>query len=330
MAQQTINLGTVANDGTGDTVRVAGGKINDNFTELYGTMAALGGSWKSPVRVATTAAGTLASSFENGDTVDGVTLVTGDRILLKNQASGAENGIYTVNASGAPTRATDADSSTDLVNATVSVSEGTANADTIWQCTTNATITVGATALVFTQITSGSGSTINQGVHTIPIGAGAMTGRTTNGAASGLTESTTNKVMTRTLDFDASTAEYAQISIPMLKSWDEGTITVQFVWTSTATGNVVWAAQAQVQRDDDPLDGAWGTAQSVTDGVTAANDRMNSAYTAAITPAGTAGNECSLLIQVYRDAASGSDTCAVDAKLIGIRVKYTVNAGDDS
>lgn len=113
-------------------------------------------SWKQPVRVATTAAGTLASSFANGQTVDGVTLATGNRILIKDQSTGSENGIYVVAASGAPTRATDADSGVELVNATAYVSEGTANADTVWTCTNNATITPGTTALVFAQVNGGT------------------------------------------------------------------------------------------------------------------------------------------------------------------------------
>lgn len=104
------------------------------------------------VRVATTVAGTLASSFENGDTVDGVVLATGDRILLKNQAAGATNGIYVVAASGAPTRAVDFDSSAEVLpNTMVVVSEGTTNADTVWQLTTDAPITLDTTALVFAQ-----------------------------------------------------------------------------------------------------------------------------------------------------------------------------------
>jgi hypothetical protein len=115
-------------------------------------------SWKQAVRAATTANGTLATAFENGDTIDGVTLATGDRILIKNQSTGAENGIYTVNASGAPTRATDADSGAEMVNASCYVSEGTANADTQWTCTTNAPITIGSTALAFAQLTSGGGT----------------------------------------------------------------------------------------------------------------------------------------------------------------------------
>lgn len=90
---------------------------------------------KQSVRAATTVAGTLASSFEDGDSIDGVTLVTGDRILIKDQAAPAANGIYTVNASGAPTRATDFDSLSpiDEINgAWVAVQEGTANAGKIY------------------------------------------------------------------------------------------------------------------------------------------------------------------------------------------------------
>lgn len=108
---------------------------------------------KDAVRVATTAAGTLATSFANGQTVDGITLVTGDRILIKNQASGQENGIYTVNVSGAPTRSTDADTATDIADAVVYVSQGTVNADTGWKLVTDS-ITLGTTPLVFTALAS--------------------------------------------------------------------------------------------------------------------------------------------------------------------------------
>jgi hypothetical protein len=106
---------------------------------------------KQSVRVATTAAGTLASSFENGDTVDGVTLATNDRILIKDQSSSAENGIYTVNASGAPTRATDMDSWTEVPGSFVAVEEGTVNADTVWLCTSNQGGTLGSTAIVWSK-----------------------------------------------------------------------------------------------------------------------------------------------------------------------------------
>lgn len=114
---------------------------------------------KPSVKVATTAAGTLASSFENGDTIDGVTLSTGDRILIKDQAAPAENGIYTVNASGAPTRATDMDAWNEVPGAFVVVEEGTANADTIWLASANAGGTLNTTAINWQQIPTTAGYT---------------------------------------------------------------------------------------------------------------------------------------------------------------------------
>lgn len=126
----------------------------------YVDARSLGIAWKASVRAATAAPGTLASSFENTDVIDGVTLATGDRILIKNQASGAENGIYTVNASGAPTRATDMDTDAEALQATMFVREGTANADTMWTCTNNS-ITLGSTALTFAQLTTGGASVLD-------------------------------------------------------------------------------------------------------------------------------------------------------------------------
>jgi microcystin-dependent protein len=115
------------------------------------TTVASGVKWKDPVVVATTAAVTLATDFENGDTIDGVVLATNDRILVKDQASAAADGIYTVNGSGAPTRATDADSEAEVNGATVYVSEGTANIGTQW--TQTATVaTLGTTAQVWSLI----------------------------------------------------------------------------------------------------------------------------------------------------------------------------------
>lgn len=107
-----------------------------------------GVKWKNAVRAATTANGTLATAFANGQVIDGVTLVTGDRILLKDQTTGQDNGIYTVNASGAPTRAIDADTAAEVLQFVVSVSEGTINADKTFVNSTNAAITLGTTPLV--------------------------------------------------------------------------------------------------------------------------------------------------------------------------------------
>lgn len=168
------------------------------------------------------------------------------------------------------------------------------------------------------------------GVYTIPIMAPAMVARTTNGAAAGSTESTTNKIMVRSFDFDAATDEFVQATIPMPKRWNESTLTVEFIWTAGATGNVVWGVQAAAISDDDPVDSAFGTAVTVTDGVTAAGDAMFSAQTGALTAGGSPAENDMLVFQFYRDADNGSDTLAGDAKLIGVRIRLTTNAADDS
>lgn len=152
----TGTAGTLDYDTDGALAANSDAKIaTQKATKTYVDAKVAGLSWKQAVRAATTSAHTLATDYENGDVIDGVTLATGDRVLIKNQASATENGIYVVNASGAPTRASDADSGAELVNASVYVSEGTTNADTQWTCSTNATITIGATNITFAQLTSG-------------------------------------------------------------------------------------------------------------------------------------------------------------------------------
>ena len=149
-------------------IRVAStpSNANDATSKSYVDATKSGLDVKDSVRAATTAAGTLASDFANGDTIDGVELATNDRILIKNQADGSENGIYTVNASGAPTRATDFDANSEVTGGAFTfVEEGTVNADTGHVLNNNGAITVGTTALSFTQfsgaglITAGNGLT---------------------------------------------------------------------------------------------------------------------------------------------------------------------------
>ena len=155
-------------NGTG-VINVSSARITSLGTPTGGTDAATknyvdaqlqGLDVKNSVRVATTANGTLATAFANGQTVDGITLATNDRILLKDQSTGSENGIYTVNASGAPTRATDFDENSEVTGGTFFfVEEGTTNADNGFVMTNDGTVTVGTTALVFTQF-SGAGQVI--------------------------------------------------------------------------------------------------------------------------------------------------------------------------
>ena len=101
------------------------------------------------VRVATTANITIATDLNNGDTIDGVVLADGDMVLVKDQSSPADNGVYMV--AGSPARATEFAAYNDHPGTYLAVEEGTANADTTWLCTSNRGGTIGATALAFSQ-----------------------------------------------------------------------------------------------------------------------------------------------------------------------------------
>lgn len=140
--------------------------------------------YKGSVRVASTANVSVSSA---PSTIDGVTLAASDRILLKDQSAGAENGIYTFVSAGNPlVRATDFDASAEVTaGAWATVEEGTANADTEWLLTTNNPIVLGTTALVFTRFptlgsvskytTTGPGSTGTTWTVTHNLGTKAVT-----------------------------------------------------------------------------------------------------------------------------------------------------------
>lgn len=198
----------------------------DAATKGYVDGVAQGLDTKASVRAATTVNGALATAYENADVIDGVTLATGDRILLKNQTTGSENGIYTVNASGAPTRSTDADSNSEVTpNLYTFVEEGTVNADTGWTLTNNGAITLGTTALVFTQF-SGAGA--------VTAGAGLTQSGTTIDAVG-----TANRIVVNANDIDIGSSVLTDTSTHTLtnKSISGGQIT-------SAVANATLAAQA--------------------------------------------------------------------------------------
>lgn len=135
-------------------------QTTDAATKFYVDAVKTGLDVKGSVRVATTATGTLSTAFANGQIVDGVTLATDDRILIKDQSAGAENGIYVVQAAGAPARSTDADADAEVTGGMFTfVEEGTANADAGFVLGTDGAIVVGTTALSFVQF-SGAGQVI--------------------------------------------------------------------------------------------------------------------------------------------------------------------------
>ena len=105
------------------------------------------------VEAATTANLTLSSDLQNGDTVDGVTLATGDEVLVKNQSTDSQNGIYTVVSSGTASRSTEYDAIAEISGQVVVVNQGTTNDNTMWMCTTNTSATLGSDSVSFTKIT---------------------------------------------------------------------------------------------------------------------------------------------------------------------------------
>ena len=115
---------------------------------------------KDSVVATTTANGTLSSAFANGQSIDGVTLQTGDRILIKNQSTASQNGIYNVQASGAPSRTTDMGTGSNAAGAFVFVEQGTVNAENGFTCTSDTgSAVVGTNNLTFAQF-SGAGQII--------------------------------------------------------------------------------------------------------------------------------------------------------------------------
>jgi len=110
---------------------------------------------KDSVRVASTANIAIASALTNSSTIDGVTVATGNRVLLKNQTDASENGIYAVVASGAASRTIDANTNTLVTSGMYTyVSEGTAGNSIGFVLTTNDPITLDTTNLTFTQFSS--------------------------------------------------------------------------------------------------------------------------------------------------------------------------------
>lgn len=172
-----------------------------------------------------------------------------------------------------------------------------------------------------------------KGKHAIWVPAGAMNVLTTSPAALAVVETTTNKVVHRVLDFDATTAEVAWFPLAMPPRWDSGTVTFRAVWTATGgtpTHAVMWALNGVAIRDDDPLDAAVSNSGSVTDALTAVGDLHIRAERTALTINGTPAQNDLVFFRATRVANNGSDTLTVDARLIGYILYVTTTAGNDA
>ena len=149
-------------------VAISGGTItglgspsagSDAATKTYVDNLVTGLKTRIICRSATTANISLATDLENGDTLDGVTLATDDKVLVKNQTTTSQNGIYVVVASGTASRDPDFNTVAELAGQLTIIKEGTTNADTMWLCTTDSG-TIGVASITFTQIFPSAGGTV--------------------------------------------------------------------------------------------------------------------------------------------------------------------------
>lgn len=168
------------------------------------------------------------------------------------------------------------------------------------------------------------------GRHTIFISGMALFPRSSSGPDVATAERANNLIMELGLDVDPNSNQYAQFPVGMPESWDGGPIYVQCLWTAhSSSGNVTWGAQALACGDGDGIDTAMGTAQEVTDTLQATGALHITDWTAGITPSGTPGKGDMIWLQVYRAASAGTDTLGADARLLGVRVAFTVDAATD-
>ena len=167
-----------AKDFGGAQLQNIGDASANNHAASWGQVQnlALGLGAKKAVDVATTANVTLASGLANGSTIDGVSLTTGMRVLVKNQTTQTENGIYDVPASGAASRSTDADSDADFANGMlVTVRQGTASGDKVFILDNNTPPTLGSDNITFTSVSSAAGTTYVAGDGLAETGGGTNT-----------------------------------------------------------------------------------------------------------------------------------------------------------
>jgi hypothetical protein len=167
-ARTNLGLGSIATQAA-SSVALTGGTItglgdpsasSDAATKNYVDSLVAGLRTRVVCRAASTTSRVIATGLVNGTSFDGITLATGNRILLKNQSTTSENGIYIVPVSGAASRDTEFDTIAELAGQLVLISEGTANADTMYLCTTDASATLGSSAITYTQVFPSSGGTV--------------------------------------------------------------------------------------------------------------------------------------------------------------------------
>lgn len=142
-------------------------------------------AWAEPVRAADFTNSTLSTAYAAGQTVGGVVVAAGDRILLAGRTTQSQNGPYVVQASGAPVRAVDGDDALGIIASIYLVREGTYRGR-MWQNTNTGTVVVGTTAITYTEFTTGAAGNVVKPVRVVAVSNGTLStafanGQTVNG-----------------------------------------------------------------------------------------------------------------------------------------------------
>ncbi len=179
---------------------------------------------------------------------------------------------------------------------------------------------------------AGAGSTV--GLHMIAIDAGAMHPRYTGGCE-GLNwlDLGAGKPEVAYLAFDSTTQEFATFNITMPKSWNASTITFEVDWmhpSTTTNFGVVFGLSAAAFGNGDDFNVSFGTAQTVSDTGGTTNAKYTTPTSSAITIANTPAKSDTVCLQLSRNPSDGSDTLAVDARVIAVRVYITTDAETDA
>jgi len=167
-ARTNLGLGTIATQAASN-VAVTGGSItgigspssnSDVAIKSYVDEAVAGLRTRIIAECASTANVNISNGLEAGDSIDGVTLVAGDRVLLKDQSTATENGLYLAVSSGAASRDPEHDTIAELSGGLIVINQGTANDNKIFLCTTDSTGSIGSTSITYTQVTPSNTGTV--------------------------------------------------------------------------------------------------------------------------------------------------------------------------
>lgn len=171
------------------------------------------------------------------------------------------------------------------------------------------------------------------GTQMIYIPAAAMISRATSGAdCSATLDSGTSDLTMRVCNFDTAADEWAQFTLSMPPRWNEGTVTAQYVWSTTGASTPGETVSIDIScvaiSDDDPLNATLGTPINVDDTMLSADgDSHLSAVSGAVTCGGTPAANDTVVFAVMRDISD--DNVAADMSLIGVRLFITTDTAND-